>query len=150
MFFNKLFGDVNIFCIVLSKKGLLYKCFTIFIFMTFTEEDGPLLPLLRSINWGGQIKFHYSCAPMLQPPNISFLKITLTICISSCCQQCNTDSGSCSLYKSGMIVGARRANSSISESSHLLGFSRTTVSRVYPECCDKYKTSSQWQFFGWK
>ena len=35
-------------------------------------------------------------------------------------------------FKSGMIVGARCAGSSISETAGLLGFSHTTVSRVYP------------------
>ena len=50
----------------------------------------------------------------------------------------------------GMIVGARRAGSSISETAGLLGFSRVRVSRVYQEWCDKQKTSSQLQSCGWK
>jgi len=33
----------------------------------------------------------------------------------------------------GMVVGARRACLSISQSAQLLGFSRTTISRVYEE-----------------
>ena len=38
-----------------------------------------------------------------------------------------------------MIVGARCAGSSTSETAGLLGFSRTTVSRVNRESCDKQK-----------
>ena len=47
--FNQLFGDVIIFSIVLSEKGNFLKGFTIYIFMKFTEEDGPPLPL-RSLH----------------------------------------------------------------------------------------------------
>lgn len=42
-----------------------------------------------------------------------------------------------------MIVGARRAGCSISETVNRLGFSKTAVSRVYREWCEKQKTSSQ-------
>jgi len=33
---------------------------------------------------------------------------------------------------------------SISQSAQLLGFSHTSISRVYKECCEKGKTSSMW------
>jgi len=33
-----------------------------------------------------------------------------------------------------MVVGARRVILSISQSAQLMGFSRTTISRVYKEC----------------
>ncbi len=37
----------------------------------------------------------------------------------------------------GMVVGARRAALSISQTADLLGFSRTTISRVYRERSEK-------------
>lgn len=45
-------------------------------------------------------------------------------------------------FERGMIVGARRAGCSISETVKRLGFSKTAVSRVYREWCEKRKTSS--------
>lgn len=44
-------------------------------------------------------------------------------------------------FQRGMIVGARRAGCSISEAVTRLGFSKTSVSRVYREWCKKQKTS---------
>jgi hypothetical protein len=41
-----------------------------------------------------------------------------------------------------MIVGARRAGSSISATAILMGFSHTKESRVYREWCAKQKTVS--------
>lgn len=55
-----------------------------------------------------------------------------------------------SSFDRGMIVGARRAGSSVSVTAKLLGFSRTTVSRVYTEWCQKQKTSSERQLCGRK
>ncbi len=37
-------------------------------------------------------------------------------------------------FERGMVVGARRAGLSISQTADLLGFSHTTISRVYREC----------------
>ena len=44
-------------------------------------------------------------------------------------------------FERGMIVGARHAGASISETDSLLGFSRTTVSKVYQELCEKQPVS---------
>lgn len=46
-------------------------------------------------------------------------------------------------FERGMIVGARRAGCSISETVSLLNLSKTTVSRVYREWSDRQKTRSQ-------
>lgn len=45
-------------------------------------------------------------------------------------------------FERGMIVGARNAGCSLSQTANLLGCSRTAVSRVHREWCHKQKTSS--------
>ncbi len=51
-------------------------------------------------------------------------------------------------FERGMVVGARRTGLNISKTDDLLGFSHTTISRVYRELSEKEKISGERQLCG--
>jgi len=54
--------------------------------------------------------------------------------------------GDVSNFERGMVVSARWAGLSVSQSAQLLGFSCATISMIYKEWCEKGKTSSMQLF----
>jgi len=50
--------------------------------------------------------------------------------------------GDLSNFERGMVFVARRASLNISQSAQLLGFSHTTIARVYKEWCEKGKKTN--------
>ncbi len=56
--------------------------------------------------------------------------------------------GDLSDFERRMVVGARRAGLSISKTADLLGFSHTTISRIYRYWSEKEKITNERQLCG--
>ncbi len=76
------------------------------------------------------------------------LDVVKTTCLSSNLSIRMGKKGDLSDFERGMVVGARRAGLSISKTADLLGFSCTTISRVYRDRSEKEEISSERQLCG--